>query len=240
MDLHFDSALYWFPRIRAAGLPVPKTIFISYDYRAILPIFDGLNSDEYDRIYYMVEEAAKEMGMPCFLRSDVTSAKHQGPKAYKIENIDGLNDQICRTLEETELKTFMHYQKPKALMVREWLNLKHEFTAFHGLAISREWRVFADSFRVICAHPYWPEVAIEGHTKDLDWKRKLNQSQMISPPELISMGEHAIRAAQAVGGGEWSVDFAQDVNEKWWLTDMALAGSSYHWPGCKNNQEIKQ
>ena len=236
MDLHFDSALFWFPRIQKAGLPVPKTMFIPYNYRAILPIFDGLDCEEYNKLYYGVENAAKQLGMPCFLRSDVTSAKHQGPTAYKIEGIENLNEQLYRTLEETELKTFMHYQKPKALMVREWLNLKHTFTAFHGLAISREWRVFADPFRVICAHPYWPEEAIQGHTDDPDWQKKLADLQMISPPQLISMGEHAIRAAFAVGGGEWSVDFAEDVNGKWWLTDMALADSSYHWPGCPNKK----
>jgi hypothetical protein len=237
MNLHLNSATFWFPKIYAAGLPVPKTVFIPYDYKKILPIFDGLDCAEYDRLWHEVKAAAEKMGLPCFLRSDVTSAKHQGPKAYKIENIDNLNDQLGGTLEETELKTFMHYQKPKALMVREWLNLDSSFTAFNGLAISREWRVFADSLHVLCAHPYWPEEAIKGHTTDPDWKKKLNELQAISPPTLISMGEKAIAAAQAVGGGTWSVDYAQDISEKWWLTDMALAEDSYHWSGCKNNPE---
>ena len=35
-------------------------------------------------------------------------------------------------------------------------------------------------------------------------------------------------------GGAWSVDFLCDVDGTWWLTDMALAGMSYHWEGCPN------
>ena len=235
MNLHFDSALFWFPRIQKAGLPVPRTVFIPYDYRAVLPIFDGLECPEYNRLFYSVTAAAANIGLPCFLRSDVTSAKHSGPKAYKITAGGDLNDQLAKTLEETELKTFCHYEKPKALMVREWLDLRHEFTAFNGLAISREFRVFADNLRVFCVHPYWPKEAIKGYTDDPNWEKKVDDLSVISPTTLISIGETAIAAAKAAEGGKWSVDFAQDAAGKWWLTDMALAQSSYHFPGCENN-----
>jgi hypothetical protein len=235
MNLHFDSALFWFPRIQKAGLPVPKTVFIPYDYKAILPIFDGLESNEYNRLWHAVVAATGEIGLPAFLRSDVTSAKHKGPAAYKITDIDGLNEQLCRTLEETELKTFMHYEKPKALMVRQWLDLYSTFTAFHGLPISREFRLFANQSEVVCGHPYWPESAIAGYTDDPDWKNKLKELESISS---IAQQEYicsiAVKAAKSMGSGTWSVDFAQDVNSQWWLTDMALAESSYHDPSCKN------
>jgi hypothetical protein len=231
-----NSALRWLPAITEAGLPVPKTIIVPYDHHKCMPIFDGEHSDEFDRLSTAVMDAAKEIGFPVFIRTDLTSAKHSGPRAYKIE-VDGENEPIARTLEDTEMKCWLEREGPKAFLVREFLTLKAPFTAFQGLPIAREFRFFADENKVHCWHPYWPSGALEdyGHPSCDDWRDKLAEiSAVPKHPELWHM---AVEAAKACGGGLWSVDFCEDVNGKWWLPDMATAADSFHWPGCPNGSE---
>lgn len=223
-----DSALYWFPKISEAGLPVPKTIFVPYNHDNIQGTFYGQLVAEYTELYWNVHKAAQQVGLPVFIRTDLSSSKHSGLKACKIDNLDDINEQIYKTLEHNELKTFLEREKPKAFMVREFLNLDHQFTAFHGLPIAHEWRYFSNGQIVLCKHPYWPEKAIDGHTNDPDWRNKLAS---IKSGDLDSM---AIKATNACGEGIWSIDFALGVNGKWWLTDVATGKNSYHEPLCKN------
>jgi len=199
-----------------------------------MPIFDGEHSDEFDRLSAAVMDAAKEIGFPVFIRTDLTSAKHSGPRAYKIE-VDGENEPIARTLEDTEMKTWLEREGSQAFLVREFLDLKAPFTAFQGLPIAREFRFFADENGVRCHHGYWPPETIEDHRPSCDdWRTKLDLMQERPPEELWDM---AIRAAKACGGGLWSVDFCENVNGKWYLPDMATAADSFHWPGCPNGGE---
>ena len=73
------SMSYWFPLIEAAGLPVPKTKFVEMTdtcRRMIWDAFDGKNSGDVttEPFFARIAEAASEMGYPCFLRTDHTSA----------------------------------------------------------------------------------------------------------------------------------------------------------------------
>jgi hypothetical protein len=46
-------------------------------------------------------------------------------------------------------------------------------------------------------------------------------------------------AAGAALGGAWSVDILE-TKRGWFVTDMAEAGKSWHWPGCKNEKAFKR
>lgn len=227
-----NSALIWLPAITAAGLPVPKTIIVPYDHYKCMPIFDGHAAPEFNRLSGAVMAAAGEIRFPVFIRTDLTSAKHSGPNAYRIDQ-DGHNSPIFETLEDTEMKMWLEPQRPQAFLVREFLTLNAPFTAFRGLPIAREFRFFADEDGVKCWHPYWPADTIDGHRPSReDWADKLAEiSAVPKHPELWQM---AVESARACGGGTWSVDFCQDVDGKWWLPDMAVAADSFHWPGCLN------
>jgi hypothetical protein len=232
--MNCSSALFWLPRIEAAGLPTPRTMIVPYSHHDCMPLFDGQSCPEFFRLSAAVETAAKEIGYPVFIRTDLSSAKHSGLKAYRIDE-PGENQAIFETIEDNELKFFMERNGPQAFMVREWLDLEHHFTAFRGLPISREWRYFADSEHVICRHPYWPVEALEGHVDEAvypDWQFWLSQLNFPTGDGL-DLDEMALRAARACGG-RWSVDFCRDVKGKIWLTDMAVMESSWHWPGCPN------
>lgn len=248
-DLPRASALHWFPRIEAAGLPVPKTIMVPFEYRGVVSIFDGMVSPEFERVCSEVSKAADAISDGrVFIRTDISSAKHFGLEAISIVERGWSPVAKCLSLvfEHHEL-SFMFGPDPQAIMVREFLDLPAPFTAFHGLPISLEFRFFADAGNVFCVHPYWPECALEHHIdpdQSEGWKTYLAFQQKRPPldelQELTAMARKAAAACDSTGQhdqGRWSVDFAQDRRGKWWLLDMAPMEESWHWPDCPNNPE---
>jgi hypothetical protein len=65
---------YWFPRIKAHGLPVPKTKIIRTTLD-LVPLADGTAVEGFDDLVEQIAAAGNEMGWPCFLRTDFTSSK---------------------------------------------------------------------------------------------------------------------------------------------------------------------
>ena len=235
-----NSALIWLPALEAAGLPTPNTIIVPYNHGACLSIFDGDHSDEFERLCAAVLKAAGEIGFPVFIRTDLTSAKHSGPKAYKIENATDNPLAIGETLEDTEMKTWMDRDGgAQAILVREFLTLESPFTAFSNFPVSREFRFFADRERCLCWHPYWPEDAIEDHRPSRDDWRELLADLQRTPENIAELSAMAISAVRACGGDAWSVDICRDTSGKWWITDMARAEDSFHWEGCPNERVIR-
>jgi hypothetical protein len=235
-----DSAKFWLPKLEATWLvrDIPKTVFVNYDEDLLASALFGQRNAEYDRLYYAVEAAIMwETGEPVFIRTDLTSAKHAGVSAYKVTSEDDLNHALLTTLSYAQLKSYHTKVKSSAIMVRQFINVKHERTAFGGLPIAKEWRIFADQDGVQCTHKYWPKEALEGHMDD-------GGAPPSNWPDGWAMGwidtsilDGARAAAKAQGAGAWSVDYTQDVNDKWWLVDMATAANSYHATPCKFVEE---
>ena len=112
-------------------------------------------------------------------------------------------------------------------MVRELLDLEAPFTAFKGLPIAQEWRIFAGQDGHECMHPYWPEEALHGHVDDTsDWQTTWVSMFAQNPPAMLLVQASII--AERIGHGSWSFDYAKGKNGMWYLTDMATAENSYH------------
>lgn len=57
----------------------------------------------------------------------------------------------------------------------------------------------------------------------------------------LQLYELASRAGKAVGGA-WSVDILETTRgypNRWYVTDMAVAEDSWHWPECPNSTTDK-
>lgn len=225
-----NSALLWLPKIEAAGLPTPNTVVVPYSHHACLSIFDGQASDEFSRLIEVVKAVNR---WPAFVRTDLGSAKHSGPKAYKITEAGDVPRVLSRLIEDMELKFWLEREGPAAILIRQWIDLDGSFTAFAGTLISREWRFFADGEQVYCYHPYWPFEAFENWQPFMDptWRESLAELHQ-DPINIDELKAMAIKAAGAQGGGSWSVDIARDRDGKWWLIDMAVAEDSWHWKDC--------
>ncbi len=229
-----NSALIWLPKIEALGLPTPKTIIVPYDHR----LFAAGMEDNKDLrgpmadLFCLVQPSCDQVGYPAFIRTDLGSAKHSGPSAYKVNTFDEIRGVLYCLIEDQELKFWLEKEGPLSVLVRQFLDLDASFTAFNGLPIAREWRFFAAGEKVQCYHPYWPEDVLEGRVEGDTalWREQLSNHHTI-PDYFYNLCDMAISAASCVGG-DWSVDFAMDKSGKWWLIDMAVKADSWHWPGC--------
>ena len=233
-----DSAKFWFPKLANHEWQwmrdwLPKTVLVDYSEEALSPSLAGTRTEEYERLYYEVESMILDhIGYPAFIRTDLTSAKHAGVKAYKIESCDDINHALLTTLSQAQLKSYFSKVKSSAIMVREFIRVKHERTAFGGLPIGQEWRVFADQISEQCHHGYWPEEALSGHMDDGKEPSAPALTHPLGGWIYTDALDASALAAKAMGAGKWSIDFVKDVNDKVWLVDMATAGNSYHHPEC--------
>jgi hypothetical protein len=223
-----DSAKFWFPKLQSARLSewLPNTILIDYNEDMLAASLMGKHTAEYERLYYAVQAAIRyEIAGPAFIRTDITSAKHAGSRAWKVETEDDLNDALLTTLSASQLKTYHQRVKASAIMVRPLLQIAGR-TAFGGLPIGKEYRIFADQRGIQCWHNYWPDEALTGKMDDGNVPPPAPTSWMMNTDVL----DAAERAAFAMGQGKWSIDFAEDKFGNRWLLDMATAENSYHAP----------
>jgi ATP-grasp domain-containing protein len=230
-ELTRTSLLYWWPIVKDLGIPVPKTRILLVNRGAILDAMEGIKplGPEFMESVY---GAALEIGYPLFLRTDLQSGKHGWKKTCFVPNAESLYSHMFGVAEENELGACFFGPGYNAFVFREFLDLDVAFTAFYGdMPINRERRYFIRDGKVECHHPYWPEEAFKGQTAAKNWKKKLRNLNEEPDEEIVLLRGYA----QSVGRvlpEYWSVDFARDKNQKWYLIDMALGDESYHWKGC--------
>lgn len=236
------SALFWYPRLQVqTELPLPLTEFVPYDHFRFMLFLEGdpeaANYGDYPReVAQAVGTAIKAVGLPAFVRTDLSSAKHDGPASYRVMLPTDLLPVVSATVSDNEMKFWMAPDRnPQAFLVRQWLDLAGGFRAFgmHGQPghlIAREFRVFVyDDGREGCWHPYWPEHSIEDHRPDRDdWRDVLAEQSRLDDTDRLDLLGMAAEAAGTLQRGSWSVDFAQDRDGDWWLIDMAVADESFH------------
>lgn len=229
----------WWPRIVAAGVPVPRTSVYPLPSGAVFALFDGQDLDP------VLEPAAvtrwiteSELGYPLFLRTDVLASKHAWHDTCYVAHPDVLIKHIGRLFDDT---IGLADLEPQALVAREFLDLDTGFTAFAGeTPIGAERRYFIQDGAVVCHHPYWPEDAIaRGSTKRplvADWKTRLAALNTETPDEVRLLTAYATKLAGRLPGA-WSVDFARLRNGGWIFIDAAWASISYH-PDCPEGPRL--
>jgi len=239
----------WFPLLQQAGLPVPTTHFTVLDEGVPGELLDACDRDtSIEKCSPRIQSFVKWLSDSCkffqddraFLRTGHTSGKH-----------DYVNT-CCLRWPYTPLDVFNHvkhlvrYSESCGVVgfpcdvwaVRKFLNEASElvFTAFNGTPIRREFRVFTEGDAVLCMHPYWPADSVESTVSPLDrddWKPILKEISKIRPSEAAHLIELARSASFALEplGDRWSIDFLE-TNIGWFITDVADADQSFHYPGC--------
>lgn len=248
---------YWFPKIEAAGLPVPKTRIVSFtDYETshgLGRIIDGEFPDAAGAAFLSrLSSAVCEIGFPCFLRTGMTSGKHRWKDTCYLESPDDLFQHVGNLIEFSECADMIGLPW-NVWVVRELLPTMPVCTLprYDDMPLCREFRCFVDGGQILCCHPYWPKKAVEegfpwkrdGKTDGLwgmpcehelptDFDAIYNRVCMLSQNERDEVIQLATRAGEAVGG-RWSVDIL-DTKAGWYVTDMAEMDRSYHWEGCEN------
>lgn len=224
--LNKNSMLHWYPMVKNLPIPQPKTEIVLTKDRW-WDILDGHPLPPGD--IRTLEEAIQEMGYPVFIRTDLASAKHRFLKGSFIEKVEDIPRCLYNLVEANAIRDLFF----SSIVIREFLLLNSTFQAFEGLPIAKERRYFIIDGKVACHHPYWTEEAIQFRGQEpKDWRALLGYINHETSGEIEFLTAYAEQIPSVIEGN-WSVDFAQDINGKWWLIDMALAEESWH-PACKN------
>lgn len=185
-----------------------------------------------------IETVAGKIGYPLFLRSDQGSGKHQWRRTCYVPAEEDLMSHVINLVEWHECIGIMGLPY-EALVFREYVDLGAPFTAFDGMPIARERRLFVRNGEVLCDHAYWVSHALERchHTLPEDWQGTLRALNTLHPDDrdlLYRMGAEFSRRVP----GYWSVDFAQTAGGDWLLIDAARGELSWHPRGCPHRKEF--
>lgn len=241
---------YWFPLIEKAGLPVPKTelIYLSRDaQRAFFEAFNGKPIGEAAMPFlHQMRETAERIGLPCFLRTGQTSAKHQWESTCYLSDVAEIGEHILALIDFSECAD----KAWNVWVIRELLPTKRICTLlrYGNMPLCREFRAFIRGDKVVYVTPYWPEDAIKRGfpvrpttPAAVDRYRGRNDPSYYDLPtnfdaiiarahyrtanDWDAISDLASRAGTAVGG-DWSVDIL-DTARGWYVTDMAEAEKSF-------------
>jgi len=233
-----NSLLYWFPKIRNLGIPLPRTEIIPFSEEEALRWLDG-DSTPIERIRDRLFESARKLGFPLFLRTDYFSSKHSYITTCFVESEEKLLRNLVNLIDNS-FSVGIFGLPIKAIVLREFIELDWKFKAFLKLPIAPERRYFIKNGKVLCHHPYWPEDAIRFYPHFHDdpyyapdnWRELLAEMNKETPEEIKLLTDYAERVAKTMDGF-WSIDFAKARNGKWYLIDMAVGEESWHPKGCK-------
>lgn len=234
-----SSMRHWYPKLKAVeGVNTPDTEWVEIrDWEDAQEFTEGVPMGLIDdgEVIDAIESVG---GPPAFIRSDQASHKHGMEKASKVTSTDPehVHDHVFETLMFNELAGFEALPYTH-LAVREWLDLKHEFTAFSGTPIASELRFFIRDGEAECYHFYWPAEAMRKPDAE-DWEARLAQVR----DHALAKADTEVRPlAERVAGefdGYWSVDFAETVDGEWFAIDMAVGKASWH-PECSFTQDAE-
>lgn len=236
---------YWFPKIEAVGLPVPRTVIVPMSQKVHRELFallcDGRPPKEemVGPFFDSIKDAVNIfIGYPCFLRTGLTSAKHSWNRTCYLPSPEEIRSHVISIVEFSVIADLgSALGLPCNIWaVREILPTKPYGVCkyFGDMPICREFRFFVDDDKVRCWHPYWPKSALERGGTIMD-DGSFDYNRFCHVKDEKPLFEIASAAGKAVGGS-WSVDILE-TEMGWYLIDMAEAHKSFHWKDCE--QEMR-
>lgn len=223
---------WWFPKI-PSDIFVPETEIITCDGADLLGVLDNQPSAAFGPLCRQIIEAGNRLGWPLFLRTDYLSGKHGWKDTCCVPGPGRVAKHVSRLIGESLMADPMGFPVD-TWIARKFIPTERAFTAFHGdMPIVKERRYFVEDDKVVCHHPYWPPEAFE-HVPVLsgDWVDELESINRESAHEIQLLSRRSSCVGKKIGGS-WSIDWLwSEPHCRWYLTDMAEAYMSYHWPEC--------
>lgn len=220
---------YWFPLIRDAGLPVPKTeVLVMPDETAgdFWNWTDGAPLSPRGLAFVdEIRKAALSIGLPAFLRTGQGSGKHEWDRCCNLRDVYRLTYHVGALIEWSECVDFLGLPWD-VWAVREMLPVMPFGVCprYGNMPIAKEIRVFVENDRLLWAQPYWPLDALRQGGNEMSDELHAELCRIDDFAHVVELAKAAGRAC----GGKWSVDIL-DTERGWFVTDMAEAERSYGW-----------
>jgi len=229
IDINMNSMLKWWPTLKALAdsgvIKVPATLLFPLELD-VWSLLDGkalIGWDDYVKLVKRGAEVISPDG-PVFLRTGHTSDKHDWVDTCYVDDYSRIGQQMFRLIEFSACVGIIGLPVD-CFVVREFLPLNAKFTAFNGMPIAREFRIFCRDGKVEHCQFYWPKKAILEPSVP-DWEQRLDELSELEGLEQASLYAQACAVSKAIGG-YWSIDFTQHEDGSWYVTDMALGECSY-------------
>ena len=241
MSIERNCLSFWFPKLLAAGLPVPRTEIVDIGYEEWGRLRSALEGEPVVYSTAKIEEAVDRIGRPCFLRTGQTSGKHQWKGTCYIGEGADISRHVFALVEYSECAGFMGLPA-NVWCARELLPTKPlmRCDGYGDMPVCKEFRFFVRDKDVVCWHPYWPLDSLKQgmHEPPPDIGKAYTELRFTKTIDVREMFDLASLAGAALGG-EWSVDILE-TERGWYITDMAVAGDSFHWEGCEKAAQFKR
>lgn len=229
---------YWYPKLREAAIPAPRTLVVETEC-VLGHLLDGETPPDFDKLIGWLEQYGRILGYPMFLRTGMTSGKHDWENTCFVQCPEELPTRVANLVEFSFMAHF--FGLPTNVWVaRSFLKLKTcgVLPGYSNMPLAREFRAFVSGGDVKCIHPYWPRRAVEEGEPEEEWLQKYF--------EMCTMGDDEQKIVELVSrvaalfsdDGAWSVDVCQLETGQWLVTDMAIAKESFHWEDCAKRAEL--
>ncbi|MBY0548696.1 MAG: ATP-grasp domain-containing protein [Candidatus Obscuribacterales bacterium] len=224
---------YWYPKLREAAIPAPRTLIHKTDC-VLDHLLDGVEPPEFDKLIAGLEEFGSILGYPMFLRTGMTSGKHNWKNTCFIQGPEDFPEHIAALVEFSAMAGF--FGLPHFVWVaRSFLKLKTYgvLPGYSDMPLAREFRAFVSGGDIQCIHPYWPQRAVAEGEPEGEWIEQYREMCTMGADEQKIVEFVSKVAALFSDDGAWSVDVCQLETGQWLVTDMAIAQESFHWEGCE-------
>lgn len=140
---------YWYPKLLAAELPVPKTIIVKSPGGPweLAKLLDGEKPDGFDDFISELITSADSIGFPIFLRTGLGSGKHHWKDCCYVADREQIVQHVYNLVEWSHLVDMMGLQHD-VWAVREMLPTMPlgVCDGYGGMPVCREFRFFVRSF----------------------------------------------------------------------------------------------
>lgn len=246
MNFERNCLSYWFPKLVAAGVPVPRTEIVRFDDGrdgwSLGDLIDGKAVDGFDRLLSDLRSAATRIGTgPWFLRTGQGSGKHDWSRCCYLTDLDKLPHHVAALVEWSHLVDMLGLRHD-VWCVREFLPTEPVavLPQYGNMPLVKEVRAFVRDGAIVCLHPYWPLESIS-HGLGRDQGDMAKRFYSAIEPSIDESGPTykllSQVAAALADDGAWSVDVLA-TKRGYYVTDMAIASESYHWTGCERAESF--
>ena len=230
MSINPTCITHWYPALLDLGIPTPRTVIVELESGLTEMCYGKQDQATESRIELSIAQitaACDQIGYPCFLRTGLTSGKHDWEKTCHVPNRDSLPKHIYNIVEYSEMVDIVGLPS-NVWAARERLPTAPLFTAFYGkMPITREFRLFVRDGKRDHIQAYWPPDSIERPSVG-NWEELLYVASHIADGELQYLTAQSERIGERLGG-YWSIDWLETKDGQWFCTDLAEGDKSFRW-----------